>query len=112
MAAIVDFSDPLVTKLRELVIEKILMTNIKMINSIKFIFAKAGEEKKKRKAEGELPIIDTDINAVNTWLLEISHFVLDSYQQVLRDNLLRVKQPPITEVLAMARRGLATIPTY
>jgi hypothetical protein len=78
------------------VIEKILMTNIKFINSIKFSFAKAAEESKKSRAPlPQLPFISADINAVNSWLLEISHFVLDGYHQVLRENMFNVKQPPI-----------------
>ena len=65
------------------------MTNIKFINSIKFTFAKAGEAKKKGKAIAipQLPSIHTDIGAINTWLLEISHFVLDGYFQVFKDHL-------------------------
>lgn len=64
------------------------MTNIKTINSIKFVCARAGEEKKRQKiAKSYLYPIETDINAVNTWLLEVSHFVLDNYQQLIRDNL-------------------------
>lgn len=46
------------------------MTNIKIINSIKFVCARAGEEKKRQKAaKAFMHPIETDINAVNTWLL-------------------------------------------
>lgn len=81
-------------KFRELVIEKTIMANIKMISSLKFLFARAAEERKRVKAGCCLPSLDTSMGAVNSWLLEVSHFVLDSYQQVLRDNLFLVRQPP------------------
>jgi hypothetical protein len=61
---------PFVIKFRELVIERIVMTNIKTINSIKFVCARAAEEKKRQKtAKAYLHPIETDINSVNTWLL-------------------------------------------
>ena len=89
------------------------MTNIKTINSVKFVCARAGEQKKRQKAiKAYLHPIESDINAVNTWLLEISHFVLDNYQQLIRDNLVEAKQPPAIEVLAMARKGYDNIPIY
>ena len=52
------------------------------------------------------------MNALNTWLLEISHFVLDNYQKMVRDNLVEVRQPPAHELLAMARKGHDLIPVY
>lgn len=75
------------------------MTNIKFINSIKFVFAKAGDLKKQTKTAvsvPKLPFIQTGIDAINTWLLEMSHFVLDGYFHIFRDKLKKVKQPPIT----------------
>lgn len=67
----IDYEDSSIKKFRELVIEKILMTNIKFINSIKFVFAKAGDLRKQAKAITlpQLPYIETDIGAINTWLL-------------------------------------------
>ena len=59
------------------------MANIKLISSLKFAFAKAREERR-RKAVSKVPKIHADINAINSWLLEISHFMLDSYLQVIR----------------------------
>jgi hypothetical protein len=103
-----------VGKFRELVIEKILMNNIKFVNSLKFAFAKASFELKRSKtaARPKSPWIQFDINVVNDWLLEISHFMLDTYQQLIGDNLAQVRQPPLSEVLNMARKEIHFLPLY
>lgn len=60
------------------------MTNIKIISSLKFVFAKAAAEKKKKKTiKSKLPSIHVDINNINAWLLEVSHFMLDNYEKVI-----------------------------
>lgn len=97
-------------KFVDLVNEKIVLNNIKMINSIKFMFAKLGDERKNQKinkaiANARCIPIETDINAINTWLLEISHFILDHYQQVVKDNLINIKQPPSLELLEHSKRN-------
>jgi hypothetical protein len=51
-------------------------------------------------------------------LLEISHFILDNYQTVIRDNLVVIKQPANNELLGHAHKNLPylnpyeTIPEY
>ena len=70
------------------------------------------------KAVINFPVIETDINAINTWLLEISHFILDNFQTVVRENLVNIKQPPALELLAHAHKDIPyfypyeTIPEY
>lgn len=68
-----------------------------------------GQDRKQKKAKAiiKYPPIQADFNAVNTWLLEISHFILDNYQNVIRDNLIIVKQPPKEELLSLARKNLS-----
>ena len=89
------------------------MTNIKTINSIKFVCVRAGEELKRKRAAKVKPIpIDSDINGVNTWLLEVSHFILDNYQKAVRDSIVDVKQPSGLDLLGMARKGLDLLPLY
>jgi hypothetical protein len=65
---------------------------------MKFILAKLSEHIKINKlrvqASTDCPRMETDISAINSWLLEISHFMLDKYKAVLLDNLVDVKQPP------------------
>lgn len=60
-------------KFIELVNEKYVLSNIKLINSLKFMFAKMGDERKQQQLKAKAAIkfqpIESDINAINTWLL-------------------------------------------
>lgn len=78
------------------------------------MFAKMGEMKKQQKAKAAIkfPLIQSDINAINTWLLEISHFILDNYQTVIRDNLTIIKQPPGLELLGHAHKNIPYLNPY
>ena len=66
-----------------MILESMVMINIKIISSLKFAFAKVREDRNK-KIIARAPSIHPDINSINSWLLEISHFMLDSYAQVVR----------------------------
>lgn len=62
--------DPLIVKFKEIILEKTIMNNIKVISSLKFAFAKASKEKKKIKViVTKPPSIRPNINTINAWLL-------------------------------------------
>ena len=60
----------------------------------------------------KFPPIESDINAINTWLLEISHFILDNYQTVIRDNLVVIKQPASIELLGHVHKNIPYLNPY
>ena len=76
------------------------------------------QPKQQKEQNGKVIPIEADISAINGWLLEICHFMLDNYQLQIKDNLIHVKQPPGIELLELAKKGLSyplryeTIPEY
>ena len=76
----------MVVRFAELVNEKVILNNVKMINSVKFMFARMAEHAAKVRESQKIKYhaIESDINGVNTWLLEICHFMLDNYQKQVR----------------------------
>ena len=87
--------------------EKIILNTVKVINSVKFMFARMAEHMAKVNLPKAIyyPPIESDINGINTWLLEICHFMLDNYQKQIRENLVNVRQPTGIELLRLVRKG-------
>ena len=67
-APAVNVEDPLVLKFREIIVESLVMLNIKIVSGLKFSFAKVREERNKKLAV-KAPSIHPDINSINGWLL-------------------------------------------
>jgi hypothetical protein len=38
--------------------------------------------------------------------------MLDNYEKIISDNIVKVRQPPIAEVFLMARKEISNIPLY
>lgn len=83
--------------------EKMALSNIRLINSVKYTFSKLyralnDAQPSRPFTQPTLPNqkispICADIESINNWLLEISHFILDNHSKAIRDSLAGSKVP-------------------